>query len=98
MGQCLEFFVLSGLELLELEPLDGGSAGFRIELDLFDAQLRLAEGIVGSRDSGFISGKLGLGTGLILRKLFEVFRQCQEAAVTVLQNQERADFIKHPFG
>ena len=89
----LIFLVLAGFKLLDLEAQDGGAAGAGVEFETFQAQFTIDQRIVRAGDGGFIASQLGFGPGLVDRQFFEIFRERQQTAVTVLENQQRADFI-----
>ena len=93
MADRLVFLVLAGLELLELQPLDRRAAGSGVEFESFQAQFAIDHGVVRPGDGRFVAGQFGLGPGLVLGEFFEVFGERQQAAVPVLENQQRANFI-----
>ena len=48
-------------------------------------------------DGGLIAGEFGFGAGLIDGKFFKVFGQRHQAAITVLEDQQGTDFVKHGY-
>ena len=98
MVERLVLVVLAGLKLLDLEALDSGAAGFGVEFDFFHLEFRSEQRVVGLADGGLIAGELGFCPGFVDGQFFKVFGQCQQAAVTVLEDQQGADFVKHGYG
>ena len=95
MDQCLIFLVFTGFKLLHLEPLDCRAARADVEFETFQAQLAIHQRVVGLFHRGLVGRQLGLCPRLVLRQFFEIFGERQQAAVTVLENQQRTNFIKH---
>ena len=93
MADRLIFLVLAGLELLGFQAHDRVLAGTGIEFEAFQAQFAIDHRIMGAGDGRFVAGELVLRPGFVLGQFFEVFGERQQAAVTVLENQQRTDFI-----
>ena len=95
MTERHELLVLAGFELLQFQPLDRRAPGLGIELDFFHPQLAVEQRVVGFRHGGLVARQFRPRPGLILGEFGQILGQGQKAAVTVLENQQRANFILH---
>jgi len=93
MTDRLELVILAGLELLELQALDRGAAGSGIQFETFEPHLAIDHRLMRLVFSPFVVHQLGFGPGLVLGEFLEILDQHQQAAVPVLQYQQRANFI-----